>query len=309
LEVQFTEAEVWAAICAMPTNKSPGPDGFTWEFYRHCWPIIKVDIMEALREVWVGRDQGFDGLNEALITLLPKKEGAVDLQDFRPISLVHSFARLLTKVLARRLAPRMPDLVDSNQTAFIRGRCIQDNFLLVKSSAKLLHSRRIPSFMLKVDVAKAFDSISWPFLLEVLRHRGFGPRWLRWIALLLHTASTCVLVNGCGGAAFLHGRGLRQGDPISPLLFVIAMDVLSAMLRTAEQTGVLSDLASIGLRSRVSLYADDVVIFARATAADLQAVWAVLDCFGAVSGLKENPANSFAAPIQCSDEVLATVAP
>jgi hypothetical protein len=203
----------------------------------------------------------------------------------------------------------MPDLVDSNQTAFIRGRCIQDNFLLVKSSAKLLHSKRIPSFMLKVDVAKAFDSISWPFLLDVLRHRGFGPRWLRWIALLLRTASTCVLVNGCGGAAFLHGRGLRQGDPISPLLFVIAMDVLSTMLRTAEQAGVLSDLASIGLRSRVSLYADDVVIFAKATAVDLQVVWAVLDCFGVVSSLKANPAKSSAAPIQCSDDVLEAVAP
>jgi hypothetical protein len=102
----------------MPTNKSPGPDGFTWEFYRHCWVIIKVDVMDALHDVWIGRDQGFEGLNKALITLLPKKEGAVDLQNFRPISLVHSFARLLTKVLARRLAPRMPDLVDSNQTAF-----------------------------------------------------------------------------------------------------------------------------------------------------------------------------------------------
>ncbi|KAM0831277.1 hypothetical protein ACQ4PT_065657 [Festuca glaucescens] len=97
LEGQFSEAEIWAAICAMPTNKSPGPDGFSWEFYRHCWPIIKVDVLAALREVWLGRDQGFEGLNEALITLLPKKEGAVDLKDFRPISLVHSFARLLTK--------------------------------------------------------------------------------------------------------------------------------------------------------------------------------------------------------------------
>jgi mannosylglycoprotein endo-beta-mannosidase len=199
LEGQFSEAEVSAAICVMPTNKSPGPDGFSWEFYRHCWPIIKVDVLASLCEVWLGRDQGFEGLNEPLITLLPKKEGAVDLKDFRLISLVHSFARLLTKVLACRLAPRMPELVDSNRSAFIHGRCIQDNFLLVRNSAKLLHSRKIPSFMLKVDVAKAFDNIYWSFLFEVLRKRGFGPRWLRWIVLLLRTASTCVMVNGCGG--------------------------------------------------------------------------------------------------------------
>jgi hypothetical protein len=86
--------------------------------------VIKDDVVAAMQAVWLGRDQGFGNLNEALITLLSKKDGAIDLTDFRPISLVHSFARLLTKVLARRLAPRMPELVDSNQRTFIRGRCI-----------------------------------------------------------------------------------------------------------------------------------------------------------------------------------------
>ncbi|KAM0831366.1 hypothetical protein ACQ4PT_065600 [Festuca glaucescens] len=139
MEAQFSEEEVWDAICAMPANKSPGPDVFSAEFYRYCWPIIKMDVMAALRFVWIGRDQGFEALNEALITLLPKKDGAVELKDFRPVSLVHSFARLLTNIMARRLAPRMQELVDGNQMAFIRGRCIQDNYLLVKESAKLLH--------------------------------------------------------------------------------------------------------------------------------------------------------------------------
>ncbi|KAM0925087.1 hypothetical protein ACQ4PT_004437 [Festuca glaucescens] len=169
--------------------------------------------MAALRYVWIGRDQGFEALNEALIALLPKKDGAMELKDFRPVSLVHSFARLLTKIMARRLAPRMHELVDGNQMAFIRGRCIQDNFLLVKESAKLLHRKRFPSLLLKVDIAKAFDNISWPFLLSVLRHRG-----------------------------------------------------------TKE--------------------------------AEITAVWGVLNCFGATSGLKANFAKSFAAPIQCSDETL-----
>jgi hypothetical protein len=93
------------------------------------------------------------------------------------------------------------------------------------------------------------------------------------------------------------------------LLFVIAMDVLSAMLRVAERVGVLSDLSPLGLKSRVSLYADDVAIFVKATASDLQAVWSVLECFGAASGLKANPAKSSAAPIGCSDDLLAALAP
>ncbi|KAM0928574.1 hypothetical protein ACQ4PT_002562 [Festuca glaucescens] len=264
--------------------------------------------MEALRAVWLGRDQGFEALNEALITLLPKKDGAVELKDFRPIILVHSFAHLLTKVLAWRLAPRMQDLVDGNQTAFIWGRCIQDNFLLVKESAKLLHQRRIPSLLLKVDVAKAFDSISWPFLLSVLRQCGFGQRWIRWIALLLRSASTSVLVNGCAGSTFRHGHGLRQGDPISPLLFAIAMDVLFTMFRSAERSGILADLAAIGLRHRVSLYTNDIVIFAKPDAAELAVVWGVLDYFGMASGLKANFAKNSAALIQCSGEILEEMA-
>jgi hypothetical protein len=128
--------------------------------------------------------------------------GAIDLSDFRPISLVHSFALLLTKVLARRLAPWMTELVDDNQFAFIRGRCIQDNFLLVQESARALHTKKEASLLFKVDIAKAFDSVSWPFLLSVLRQRGFGPRWTRWIALLLRTARTRVLINGYAGDAF-----------------------------------------------------------------------------------------------------------
>jgi hypothetical protein len=124
LEAQFTKEEVWSALRSMPGNKSPGPNGFSWEFYRQCWPIIKADLLQALHAIWIGRDQGFEGLNNALITLLPKKVDAVDLSNFCPISLVHSFTRLLTKVLARRLAPKMNDLVANNQTAFIRGRCI-----------------------------------------------------------------------------------------------------------------------------------------------------------------------------------------
>ncbi|XP_051190649.1 uncharacterized protein [Lolium perenne] len=229
--------------------------------------------MAALLEIWLGRHQGFEDLNEALITLIPKRDGAIDHKDFRPISLVHSFARLLTKVLARRLAPEMLQLVGPHQTAFIRGRCIHDNFLLVKESAKLLHRKRIPSLLLKVDTAKAFDSISWPFLLSVLRQRGFGTRWLGWIKLLLRTASTSVLINGVVGDAFRHGRGLRRGDPISPLLFVIAMEVLPSLFSTAVRAGLLSDLAAVGLRHRISLYTDDVVVFAKPGSRELATIW------------------------------------
>jgi hypothetical protein len=144
-----------------------------------------VDVVAAVRSVFLGADQHFERLNTALLTLLPKVEGAVELKQFRPISLVHSFAKLVAKLLATRLAPRMPELVRCNQSSFIKGRCIHDNFVLVRHSAMLLHRRKVPAVLLKLDVARAFDSVSWPFLLSVLRRRGFGRRWIHWVTLLL----------------------------------------------------------------------------------------------------------------------------
>ena len=98
-------------------------------------------------------------------------------KDFRPISLVHSFAKLVTKLLANRLASRLQQLVSPNQSAFIKGRFIQDNFMLVQQTARFLHQQKQPRILLKLDISKAFDSVSWPFLLEVMQHLGFGPIW------------------------------------------------------------------------------------------------------------------------------------
>ncbi|KAM0887262.1 hypothetical protein ACQ4PT_029162 [Festuca glaucescens] len=122
LDAHFSEDEVWATVKAMPANKSPGPDGLSWDFFRSCWAIVKADILDAVMVISTGRDQHLHRLNTAFVTLIPKKEGASELTDFRPISLVHSFAKLITKIMALRLAPRMAGLVDFNQSAFIRGR-------------------------------------------------------------------------------------------------------------------------------------------------------------------------------------------
>jgi hypothetical protein len=166
----------------------------------------------------------------------------------------------------------------------------------------------VPALLLKLDISRAFDSVAWPFLLSVLRQRGFGPRWIRWITLLLASASTKVLINGNAGPAFRHARGLRQGDPLSPLLFLLAMDTLAGMFKEAEQRRVLADLHTVGIKHRVSLYADDVMVFAKPVEAELVAVRAILDCFGGASGLRVHFGKSTAAPIRCSPEVMHGVA-
>lgn len=111
-------------------------------------------------------------LNSALVGLIPKNEGGATIGEYRPISLVHSFAKLVTKILANRLAPKLPDIVATNQSAFIRGCSIHDNFELVQHMAKFLHQKNLSRLLVKLDITKAFDSVSWAFLVQLLRHLG-----------------------------------------------------------------------------------------------------------------------------------------
>ena len=178
-------------------------------------------------------------LNSAFITLQPKKEGADQPKDFRPISLVHSFAKLITKLLANRLAGHLQQMVSPNQNAFIKGRFIQDNFMLVQQTARFLHQQKQPRILLKLDISKAFDSVSWPFLIEILQHLGLGQIWRDILCGLLSSSSTQVLLNGIPGKHIYHQRGLRQGDPLSPMLFILVMDVLGYMISQAETDSLL----------------------------------------------------------------------
>jgi hypothetical protein len=189
--------------------------------------------------------------------LLRKKDNPEEIRDYRPISLIHSFSKLVTKCLANRLAKLLDSLVRPNQSAFIRGRSIHDNFRSVQLTYRFLHSVKRPSILLKVDIAKAFDTVSWAFLLELLEFMGFNQRWRDWLSALLSTASTKILLNGRPGSRICHARGLRQGDPLSPMLFVLVMEVLNGLIGYADQHGYLSPLPTRASGCRASLYADD----------------------------------------------------
>lgn len=140
--------------------------------------------------------------------------GAVDIKDFRPVSLVHGAIKIFDKVLATRLEPELPKLVGTHQSALVKGRSLHDNFMLVQCTARRLHALKEPTILLKLDLTKAFNSVQWPFLLEVLSRMGFGRRWIEWICGLLANSSTKVLVNGVRGRKILNSCGLRQGDPL-----------------------------------------------------------------------------------------------
>ena len=245
LDAPITEDEVWLTIKNLPADRAPGPDGYTGRFYKSCWQIIKSDLMAAILTLQQGDARKLWLLNSAYLTLIPKEEEAYLPTDYRPISLVHSFAKLVTKILANRLVPMLKELVATNQSAFVQGRCIHDNYMLVQQTIKLLHKKKVPSIFLKLDISKAFDSVSWSFLLEILQHLGFGTAWCNLVSRLLTTASTRILVNGEPGEVIRHQRGLRQGDPLSPMLFILVMDVLNSLFTKAGGWDCYSHLQEV----------------------------------------------------------------
>ena len=203
--------------------------------------------------------------------------------------------------MANRLAPHLNRLVSNCQSVFIKRRCIQDNFLYVQSTVRRLHRLNKPGLFLKLDIQKAFDTIDWSYLLEVLQTLGFGPKWREWISFLFSMATSRAFLNGSQGDSFAHKRGVRQGDPLSPMLFILAIDPLQKILDLATHQGVLTPLPFATAKFRTSLYADAAAIFINPNQNKVQAVKDILERFGNVTGLVTNFEKSSVHPIRCEN--------
>jgi len=177
LDRPFSDDEILLAIRQMPQNKAPGPDGFTGHFFNSYWQIIQHDVSAAINSLYNMRCHDLNLLNKANIILIPKKEGAEDIRDYRPISLIHAIAKIISKLLALRLAPLINELISPCQSAFIKKRSIHDNFLYVRNLTRKFHRTKSPALLWKLDISKAFDSVRWDYLLSLMQRRGFPMRW------------------------------------------------------------------------------------------------------------------------------------
>jgi hypothetical protein len=220
---------------------------------------------------------------------------------------MHSFGKLFAKCLARRLAARLTEMVARNESAFIKGRSIHDNFRSVQLAYRWLFNKNFASVLLKIDIAKAFDSVAWPFLLDILQHISFPRRWSNWISIMLSTASTKVLLNGRPSRRIVHARGLRQGDPISPMLFVISMEALNSLILRADRHRTLTPLPGLATSTRASLYADDLVVLIKPTQQELHCLNNILLLFAGASGLVTNVEKCVATPIRCTKDMIDVV--
>ena len=203
-------------------------------------------------------------LNATFITLIPKKHAASEIKDFQPISLVGGVYKIIAKVLANRLHMVMGDIISISQNAFVRNRQILDSVLIANECLDSRLKSGVLGLICTLDVEKAFDHVNWIFLLQMLERSGFSPKWRQWIFFCLSTVRFSILINGSPCGFFGSSRSLRQGDPLSPLLFVLVMEALGRMLDKAIHEGRLSRFSvgnSVGRSLSVShlLFADETL--------------------------------------------------
>jgi hypothetical protein len=249
-----------------------------------------------------GRGNFEKSINATFISLIPKKAGAVDIKDFCPISLVGGIYKIISKVLANKLKKVLEKIISSSQNAFIRGRQILDSVLVANECIDSRIRLGVPGLLCKLDLEKAYDHVNWEFLLYLLKRSGFGEKWRAWIAHCISTVRFSVLVNGVPSGFFSSSRGLRQGDPLSLLLFVVVMEALSKMMSATVDRGLLSSF-SVGSRNNEEfavshlLFADDTLIFCEANSEQLRNLRCLFLCFEAVLGLKINLSKSEIIPV------------
>lgn len=204
----ITIDELKTVACDMHAEKAPGPDGFIGGFFKKCWLLIRHDLLAAINQIFALKGDHWHLLNSAHIVLIPKKETASSALEYRPISLMHSIAKLLGKLLSTRLAPELHHLVSSCQSAFIKKRSIHDNFWFVKSVLKDAQSKKGLCSSSSWTPQKLLTRSGGITLLRP-SFFGFSPKWKNLISLILALASSKVLLNGIPGNAFTHKIGLR----------------------------------------------------------------------------------------------------
>nr|XP_027088662.1 uncharacterized protein LOC113710011 [Coffea arabica] len=287
--------EVRGVIFSMDGDSAAGLDGFTGKLFTVAWEVVVVDVHRAIASFFCGAMLP-RSVTATAIVLLPKVQCPQDFTQFRPISLCNFVNKAIFKILSTLLARVFPRIISLQQSGFVPGRQMADNFLLAQELlSDIKKPNRGGNVMLKLDMMKAYDRVSWLFFTQVLWRFGFSETWIDMVWRLISNVWFSVIVNGLPHGFFKSTRGLRQGDPISPTLFVIGAEVLSRSLNAlAEHRSYRPFKVPSGCPVVTHLaYADDVIIFTNGLKASVQLVKRVVDGYYSLSGQQVNCQKSY----------------
>ncbi|GJY41443.1 hypothetical protein Tco_0428713 [Tanacetum coccineum] len=282
-----TPQEVKEALFSMGDDKSPGPDGYTACFFKAAWEVVADDVTNAICEFFRNGNL-LKELNHTIIALIPKVKSPTRVNDYRPISCCNVLFKCISKIIANRIKHSLKFLISPNQSAFIPGRSITDNILLTQELMHNYHlDRGTPRCAFKVDIQKAYDTVDWEFLRRILHGFGFHARMIAWIMECVTTTSYSICVNGSLHGYFRGKRGLRQGDPLSPYLFTLVMEVLTLMLqRRVHESQVFTYHRFCSKLELINLcFADDLFLFAYGDVHSASIIKEALEEFKGASGL------------------------
>ena len=257
LEGEITLAEASLALRNMKNYKSPGSDGFTAEFLKFFWLQLGSFVVRSLNDGF-RKGELSTTQKEGVIICIPKGDKSKDLiKNWRPISLLNVVYKIGSACIAKRLKSVLPSLINEDQTGFMANRYIGDNIRLIYDLISYLYRENKPGLLLCLDFEKAFDSVVWKFMFKVLRAFGFGPDTCQWISTFYKDIKSSVTVNGQLSQWFAIQRGCRQGDPISPYLFILCVEILAIMIR---QNKHIKGIFIGETEYKISQYADDTEI-------------------------------------------------
>ena len=278
LEDEISIDEVRNALKGFQNNKSPGDDGFTKEFYEAFFDLLGNAFLESFN---VGFENGTLSVSQrrGIISLIPKDENNLT------ITLLNVDYKILAKVIAKRIESVLPKLIHSDQTGFIKERFIGQNVRLLNDLLEYTDVKKIPGILLFIDFEKAFDTIEWPFIQNVLKHFNFGQVIRKWVSILYSDVESAVINGGYMTNYFKVSRGVRQGCPLSPLLFVLGVEILAQKIR--QSTGYRGIKLPQSVEAKISQFADDTTLICRDVDA-LKENMKVISEFNAISGLQLN---------------------
>lgn len=233
LMVEVTKAELKEVLHNFQKEKMSGPDGWSMDFYVGLFDLIGHDILKVIEE---SRVNGFihPSFNATFIALIPKQDAPKNLDEKRSISLCDCIYKLISKIISRRIKGILSKYISQEQFGFLEGRQIHEAIGVAQEAMHSIKTQKLKGVVLKIDLSKVYDQVSWIFLKLLLTHLGFGFSFINWIMSFITTVSFGVLINGAASPFFPAERGLRQGCPLSPLIFLLVLEGLSRALSEAK---------------------------------------------------------------------------